>query len=315
MQFQSLLESYIIVLALVGSAVWLRRRMVIAKGEEGVFPRLVTDFALPALIFANLSREPLEWRDLELALILFAAITAVMTVAWLIGRWMRLDAPSLGSVILVSGVGSTSTLGYSLIENIYGDNTDIMRQIVVMGEFGVILPLFVFGAAIARYFGAEGEGRPSLGAAIRGFFCSPIFVALVLGLLASAIGLRQDYWVVQLLNSFLQVVSDSLMFLVAFTIGLMLRPVALVQILKLFVLVSVLKLVMEPLVAIGFATALGMPDLQRDILLVEAAMPSGALATVIAARYGCDAPLASALLIGTLGLSLIAIPLISYLAL
>lgn len=314
-QFASLLNSFIILVALAGSAVLLRRRSSILQAEEGVFPRLVTDFALPALIFLSLSREPFELHQLELAFVLFASIAVVMTVAWLIGRRMRLERPVLGSVILVSGVGSTSTLGYSLIQSVYGDNTEIMADVVVMGEFGVILPLFIFGVAIAMYFGEDAEDSHSLGAAVRGFLRSPIFLALVLGLLASTLEMPQDHWAVDLLNGFLQVASDSLTLLVAFTIGLMLRPIALRKIVSLFVLVALLKMVLEPLVAGGLAWALAVPELERDILLVEAAMPSGALAAVIAARYGCDSAVASALLIGTLGLSLLVVPLIGYLAL
>ncbi len=228
---------------------------------------------------------------------------------------MRLSRPVLGSVILVSGVGSTSTLGYSLIQNIYGDNPDVMGQLVIMGEFGVVMPLFVFGVAVAKYFGADDGQNHSLGNAIAGFVRSPIFVALLLGLLLSAIELRQDYWAVELLNSILQVAGNSLTFLVAFTIGLMLRPINVQQIAKLILLVASLKLLLEPAVAAAFAWTLQVPQLQKDLLLVEAAMPSGALATVIAARYGCDAAVASALLIATLVLSLLAIPTIGYIAL
>ena len=127
-------------------------------------------------------------------------------------------------------------------------------------------------------------------------------------------GLPQDRWAVELLDGFLQVASDSLTLLVAFTIGLMLRSIAAKQMVGLLVLAGLLKLVLEPLVAGGLASALAVPELQRDILLVEAAMPSGSLAAVIAARYGCDAAVASALLIATLGLSLLVVPLIGYLA-
>ena len=312
MQFESLLESFLILVALGGSAVWLRQRSAIVAGEEGVFARLVTDFTLPALIFASLSREPFDPLKLELALTLFIAIAVVMVVAWVVGRWMRLERPVLGSVILVSGVGSTSTLGYSLIHSIYGDNSEVMSQVVIMGEFGVILPLFTIGVAIAMYFGEDAADRPGFRASVTAFFRSPIFLALVAGLLASYIGLPQDNWAVGLLNAFLQVAGDSLTLLVAFTIGLMLRPIASKQLMSLIVLVALLKLVLEPLVAGSLALALSVPESQRDILLIEAAMPSGALAAVIAARYGCDGAVASALLIATVGLSLLMIPLLGY---
>jgi len=314
-QFESLFDSFVVMLALVGSAVWFRRRNVIQDREQGVFARLVTDFALPALIFANLSSEPFRIQNFELALVLFLSIALVMIVARMAGRWMRLDRPVLGSVILVSGVGSTSTLGYSLLQNIYGDNSEIMSQLVVMGEIGVVLPLFTVGVAIASYYGEnDGEG-PTVGDAFRSFLRSPIFLAFALGVLASAIGLPQGNRAVELLEDFLAIAGASLTFLVAFTIGLMLRPIAFRQLAGLVVLVCALKLVLEPLIAGTFAAALGLPDFQRDILVVEAAMPSGALAAVIAARYGCDAAIASALLIATFILSLFAVPLIGYLAL
>ncbi|WP_424831440.1 AEC family transporter [Ruegeria sp.] len=315
MQFESLFDSFVVMLALVGAAIWFRQKGVIQDHEQGVFARLVTDFALPALIFANLSREPFRLQSFELAFVLFVAIAVVMVVAWLIGRWMQLAPPVLGSVILVSGVGSTSTLGYSLVQGIYGENPEIMSLLVVMGEVGVVLPLFTIGVAIASYFGGGTTGGPNVTDAVKTFVRSPIFIAFVLGVLASALELPQQSKVMVLLNGFLEIASASLTVLVAFTIGLMLKPVALRDMAGLLVLVCLLKLILEPLVAAGFAYVLGLPDVQRDILIVEAAMPSGALATVIAARYGCDAAAASALLIATFAFSLVAIPLIGYLAL
>jgi len=312
MQIDSLLEAFIVLAALATSAIWLRSRSTILQSEQGVFARLVTDFALPAVIFANLSREPFSIEKLFPALLLFCAIAVVMLVAWLIGRALKLDRPVLGSVILVSGVGSTSTLGYALIHHIFGDNTEVMSQVVIMGEFGVVLPLFIFGVAIAIYFGEDETDGSGLWTAAKSFSTSPIFISMALGLAVSSLDLRQDHWTIQLLNDFLAVASDSLALLVAFTIGLMLRPIAYRKIVTLIVLVALLKLILEPLIAGSIALALGVSDLQRELLVVEAAMPSGALAAVLAARYGCDAAVASALLMATYILSLLALPLIAY---
>lgn len=80
-----------------------------------------------------------------------------------------------------------------------------------------------------------------------------------------------------------------------------------------FVLVA-LKLIVEPLVAVASAILLAITALDREILVIEAAMPSGALAAVLAARYGCDAATASTLVIATYVLSLVALPLIFFTA-
>ncbi|MEM7462081.1 MAG: AEC family transporter [Pseudomonadota bacterium] len=314
MQLESLIDSFIVMLALIGSAVWLRKRSVVKEGEQAVFARLVTDFALPALIFLSLSREPIDPSKFKLAFALFLAIAIVMVIAWIIGSWMRLERRVLGSVILVAGVGSTSTLGYSILQNIYGDNPEIMSEIVIIGEVGVILPLMTVGVAIASYFGGSQEEVSLRDAALK-FVRSPIVIALLLGLTASAIGIPQDHRAVELLNNVLRIASNSLTFLVAFTIGLMLRPISLAQIAYPLLLVSILKLIVEPLLAGVIANLMDLPELEENILILEAAMPSGALAAVIAARYGCDAAIASALLVATFALSLIAIPVIGYIAL
>jgi hypothetical protein len=314
-QFHNMLESFVIMIALVVSAIWLRKRSTILQHEQGVFGRLVTDFALPALVFATLSKDPFSVAKLLPALLLLGSIAAVMLVAWLIGRAMRLDKAVLGSVILVAGVGSSSTLGYSLIHHIFGNNPAVMSEVVIMGEFGVVLPLFSVGVAIAMYFGRDDAKKVSFWTASRPFFTSPLFVALVLGVVASMIGIPQENRAVRLFYAFMEVAGDSLALLVAFTIGLMLRPIAYRKIVRVIALVAVLKLIVEPLFAGSIALLLGVPTLERELLVIQAGMPSGALAAVLAARYGCDGDVASAVLIATYILSLVMLPLIVYISL
>jgi malate permease and related proteins len=309
--FDSLLESLVILVALAGTAMWLRSRSSILREEEAVFGRLVTDFALPALIFTSLSREPFSIEKLLPALLLFGSIAAVMLAAWLVGRAMRLERPVLGSVILVAGAGSSSTLGYSLVHHVFGDNAQVMSKVVAMGEVGVVLPLFSFGVAIAVYFGRDRGETVSLWAASKPFFTSPIFFAIVLGLAASYVDIPREHWTTRLLDGFLAAAGDSLDLLVAFTIGLMLRPIEYRKIAALIAIGAGLKLIVEPSVALATALFLGIPALDRELLVLEAAMPSGTLAAVLAARYGCDGAAASAILVATYALSLLALPLIA----
>jgi predicted permease len=228
---------------------------------------------------------------------------------------MGLSRPVLGAVVLVTGVGSSSTLGYSLIHQYLGDNAAAMSEVVIIGEFGVILPLFTLGVAVAMYFGRGDSVEQSFWSAARPFFHSPIFIALVLGVLVPASVATADNWAIQFVFSLLKVIADSLPLLVALTVGLMLTPIAFRAVLSLALLVAALKLIVEPLVAVASATLLAISALDREILVIEAAMPSGALAAVLAARYGCDAATASTLVIATYVLSLVALPLILFVGL
>ena len=90
----------------------------------------------------------------------------------------------------------------------------------------------------------------------------------------------------------------------------MLRPIDLRPILPLFLLIVGIKLFINPIFALIGASALGLPSLATEILVIESAMPSGAIAAVVAGRYGCDGALASALVIATYIVSLVTIPLV-----
>ena len=59
-----------------------------------------------------------------------------------------------------------------------------------------------------------------------------------------------------------------------------------------------------------FAISAGTSLLNQQILLLESSVPSGAVAAVLASRYGCDRSLAGWMVVGTYLVSLITIPLV-----
>ncbi len=312
-QFQLLVESLVILVALCASAIWLRHRQVIRVEEQQVFGRLVTDFALPAIIFVSLSRVPFSTQALMPVLLLLVIGVAIMLPTWLIGRAMRLDRPTIGSLILVAAYGGAATLGLSLIRRVFDDSVTVMRDAVLIGEYGLLLPVFTLRVAVAIYFGRSDGKKVSLWKASRPFFSSPIFIAMILGTAASAIGLPQGNWGVQVLEDFLKVAARPLTVLVAFSIGLALKPIAVRQLLALIAVTVLLKLIAEPLLAWLLALSFELPKIERELLVLLAAMPSGAISAVLAARYGCNSAMASAMVVATAVVSLISLPLTLYL--
>ena len=312
-QFQSLVEALVILVVLCAAAVWLRGRNTILQQEQGVFGRLVTDFALPAVILLSLSKVPFSLQALVPALLLFAVSVAIMVPAWAIGKAMGLRRKVLGSIILVSAFGGSSTLGLSLIRRAFHDNPVVMRDSVLMGEYGGLLSVFTFGVAVAIYFGRDEEQETSLWQACRPFFVSPIFIAMILGTAISMIGLPQGNFLVQIVEDTLRVAGRALIVLVAFSIGLSLRPIAVRELTALIIIAGLLKLIAEPLVAWSLSLSFALPQLESELLVLQAAMPSGAISAVLAKRYGCDGAVASALVVATAVVSLISLPLTLYL--
>ena len=308
-QVNMLVQSLALVVALILCTLWLKRRGTLAADNRAIFSRLVTDLALPALILETFARHSFEFRNLLPAVIMLAATIICLVAGGVIGRFVfRLERAKLGAVILVSGFGSSASLGYAIIQHMMGNNPKAVNDALIIGEFGATMPFFVIGVAIAIYFGsttasAKGQWGPSLA-----FFRSPIFVSMVVGISLSFLHLSESQPVIAFLYQVLHVIGGSLMLMVAITIGLMLRPIPVKALLPLILVVVPIKLLLQPLLAYVGAQCFGMPNLERTVLVVESAMPSGLIATVVGARYGLDGGLASAITIATYIASVVTMP-------
>jgi predicted permease len=159
-------------------------------------------------------------------------------------------------------------------------------------------------------FGREHpEGRSVL-STVAEFFRSPIFIALVLGIACSFLPLPADNYALQTFYNLLDIIGDSLEVFTAFAVGLMLQKIPVRSLLPAIAALFCINLVAEPLIALAGAHLFSLPKLEEQVLVIEAAMPAGAVAAVIAARYGCNGALASALTIAMYFLSLGTLPLI-----
>jgi len=305
--YLSLIQAMIVILGLVLVGFILKRRGVISAGDRAIFGRLTTDLALPALIFATLSRQNIQEGELAAVWIMAVSLLSCMVLAWIVGRALGLLASQLGAFILVASFGSSSTLGYALISQTFTDPA-ALGEAVIISELGVGIPIFTVGVAVAIYFG-QGRGG-SIQSSFKAFLKSPIFISLVLGLAVAFLHLNWDVFPLIILTRILDLLGGTLAIFVALAVALMLRPIPFRSLAPLILAAAAIKLLAKPLLAFALARVELLDPLDMEILLIETAMPSGTVAAVLADRYGCDGGLASALLIATFAVSLITIPLI-----
>jgi predicted permease len=181
---------------------------------------------------------------------------------------------------------------------------------LIISELGAGVPLFLLAIPFAIYFGKEHAGSKDVLASLAGFFRSPMFIALVLGIAFSFLRLPQDNFAVKTVYSLLGIIGDSIEIFTAFAVGLMLQRIPFRRMLPPIAALFLINLIAEPLIALGGAHLFNLSQLEDQVLVLEAAMPAGAIAAVVAARYGCNGGLASALVIAMYVLSLGTIPLI-----
>jgi predicted permease len=160
------------------------------------------------------------------------------------------------------------------------------------------------------YFGREHTNRRGMLASVAEFFRSPMFIALVLGIAFSFLKLSPQNIVVKTIDNLLGIIGNSMEIFTAFAVGLMLQKIPFRHLMPPIAALFCINLIAEPLIALGGAHLFGLSQLEDEVLVIEAAMPAGAIAAVVAARYGCNGRLASALVIAMYVLSLGTIPLI-----
>jgi len=109
-------QSICTMLGLVAFAFLLKKRGVLQQSHYRVLSRIVTDFALPALILLILSQSTITVSQLAPVLMMLVATFVSLFVGWIVGKYLlHLPNAKLGSFVMVCGFGSSSTLGYSLI--------------------------------------------------------------------------------------------------------------------------------------------------------------------------------------------------------
>jgi predicted permease len=293
----------------------LKMRGIFNDSHQQVFDRLVTEFALPAIVFGLLTTTSFHAEWILPVLIVISAVLATIIIAWGACRALKLPPAITGSLIILCAFGSTYTVGGPVLNAVFGLRSEEVALGNVLGTFGFALPFFTLGILIAGYFGLREKGEQiSVPAFLKNFLASPVFLAfwmgLVVSLLFSTFHLPGSDIYYDIFTDFFAVIRHSLDLLVWIAIGLLLRPVRLRRLVPLLVLVVALHLFLLPVLVYAGGYAAGLPVMQRDVSIIMAALPSGAIAAVVADRYGCDGNIAAVLVICTYLLCLVTMPLV-----
>ena len=94
----------------------LKKAGIVSRGDIKSYSKLMTTAILPAVIFLQLSLNPVNGHQFILVLIMFLAGVVSMVITWIAGVMMRLKNETLGMLIITSTFGSSALIGYPLIQ-------------------------------------------------------------------------------------------------------------------------------------------------------------------------------------------------------
>ena len=296
--FPHLVSAIAVIVILYALAIFMRRRGVLNEGHSLVLARIVVDLFLPAIVFVTLAGQTIRPQELAPALVMLGLELGAIALAWWVSALLRFDKAQQGAIVFCAAFGSSTFLGYTIIAEMYPNQPEAMTEAVLISEIGVGYTIFILGPILAAYFGSASlDGRARWAAAL-GFFKSPVFFALLIGILWGALGLPgEENAILAPLFRVCHVLAAALTPVAILSVGLMFKMPSVRSIVAALAIVILIKLLLKPLTAGFVATQLDFPQLWTDVLVLLAAMPPAVLGPIFLKRYGGDASLASALLL------------------
>ena len=284
-----------------GAGYLLGRRL---RPDVRSISRLTFYIFSPCLVFISLTQSHLAGSELvQIALVAWGTILAVILAAFTIGRAARLATPTIAALATVSAFGNAGNFGLAVTRFAFGEV--VLAPAAVFFAFSSVA-VYTVGVAVAS------AGRRPWRDVLRHGLTLPTTYAL---LVAAVLQLTQ--WPIpEPLTRATTLLSQG-----AIPVMLSLLGMQIAQVkswprsrLALVAVAAILQLLLSPLVAFLLAGALGLTGAARQAVILESAMPTAVIVTILSTEYDLDPALAgAAVLVTTLLSPLTLTPLIAYL--
>ncbi|MCC7358217.1 MAG: AEC family transporter [Anaerolineales bacterium] len=258
----------------------------------------------PCLVFISLSQSNLAGPELaQVALVAWGTIVTVILTAFAIGRAAQLAAPTIAALATVSAFGNAGNFGLAVTRFAFGEV--VLAPAAVFFAFSSVA-VYTVGVAVAS------AGRRPWRDVLRHGLTLPTTYALVV-----AIIFEITRWPIpEPVTRATTLLSQG-----AIPVMLSLLGMQIAQVkswprsrLALVGVAALLQLLFSPLVATLLAGALGLAGPTRQAVILESAMPTAVIVTILSTEYDLDPALAgAAVLVTTLLSPLTLTPLIAYL--
>lgn len=262
----------------------------------------VINIALPALILDLIPRLHFDWQFWFLVLTQWLVFLGAWALFATLGRSLHWSRARIGAMVLMSGLGNTSFIGYPMLEALRG--REGLALGVVADQLGCFVMLAVGGVLVSALYSG---GQPKPREILRRVLLFPAFLALAAGALVGLAG----GWP-EAVEGILARVGATLVPLALFSVGLRFRLHLGDDQLALVAASLGWKLLLAPVLMLGLGTAAGVGGLVLTIGVLQSAMAPMISAAILADQHHLDPPLANTILGAGILLSLVTVPLWSY---
>lgn len=250
--------------------------------------RFLFFLASPALVFRSLYTMTVDTTALVHVLLVAFGVMVVGIGLGILAGYDQ-DRKHKAALILASTLGNNGNMGISIC-------------LFAFGEPGVALATLYYAASsfASNTVGVvvASAGSAPLARALGQSLRAPVLYAAVLGLALNRLQLQAPGPVFQAIDLLSGAAVPGMLVL----LGMQLRSTKFDRNQRVVWRIVLIQLVASPLIAWGLCNALGVTGLERQVLIVQAGMPTAVATTVLATEYDAAPHLvAAAVLAATLG--------------
>jgi malate permease and related proteins len=297
---QTTLSTVIAIFLLLLAGYGARKLGALKSSDAVVVNSLIINLTMPAFIFVNTHEKTLTTSMIKAPILGVAVEMAVLGVAYLFARLLRLDRPTSGALMLVSTFGNTGFLGYPMVNAAFKGNGQAILTAVMFDSFAMAIILYSVGVAVATSFAGAKFEWSSL---VR-FLKTPLFPATIVSL-----ALRK-VWVPPLIVESLAYLGAATVPLAMISIGLSLSTGSVKNYPLPLAVASVLKMGLMPVLMALTLPLIGVHGLVYKVCVLESVVPSAVMTGVLSARYKANGEFAAAAVFVTTLLSVVVIPIV-----
>lgn len=253
--------------------------------SPAVVNNLLIYFFIPCLTLYHIPKIEFEYEQIWLSITPFIVYLSSWAFMKSYSFLKKIDPKTEGALIMCSGIGSTSFVGFPVFEFLYG--AEGLGYGIILSLGGTIMVFNTLGVYTGlSYSQKKGASTSSI---LKRMFHFPPFLAFLLATLFNIFNFEYP----NLIDLTLQKLAQPFSVLALLAIGMQLSFSIERKVLKLFLIGQFHKLVFAPiLIYILMWQILGMHDLISRICILGAAIGSMNAVSIVAAQFGLNPKLA-----------------------
>ncbi|WP_018154751.1 MULTISPECIES: AEC family transporter [Methanothermococcus] len=299
------MEIMIIIVLLILTGYLSKYFGILKESDRLTLNNIVVHIAMPSTIFLTIMKNvsPADLPQfLKLPVLIFLTFVICGFIGYLIGRLLKLNKESLGGLILVCALGNTGFLGYPVIYGFYG--TEGLTR-AIFCDIGSVFASLLFGTYVGLKFGNENSNNSIIYELLK----FPPLITGILSIVLVFFGFNVDSFPGFIIKT-LGYLSNATIPLIMLSLGLSLSPKSARFGAIYGVIASMVRMGIAPLLVFALSTIFLIDGLEKNVLILESAMPSAMMSLVFAVMYELDVKLVASACFITTVVSLFILPLI-----